>query len=113
MFLAHIKQKCDTVAYVLTLMPRNVFSRRFSLANGRTSHIMTLLSMEFDKRWFPSGLSARPATRKAGYAKARKGAVSCQCAPSTQLDKRQLHGTSHFLGLPLNESQTNSGLRRN
>ncbi len=69
---AHIKQKCDTVTYVLTLIPRNVFSRRFSLANGRTSHIITLLSMEFDKRWFPSGLSARPATRKAGYARQGK-----------------------------------------
>lgn len=41
-------------------MPWKIFSRRFSLANGRTSHIITLLSMEFDNRWFPSGLSARP-----------------------------------------------------
>lgn len=54
-------------------MPWNVFSSRFSLANGRTSHIITLLSMEFDKRWFPSGLSARPTTGRNKHAAAKDG----------------------------------------
>lgn len=60
----------------ITLMPRNVFSRRFGLANGRTSHIMTLLSMELDKRWLPSGLSERPAIQHVAVGEGNVGRIA-------------------------------------
>lgn len=52
---------CLPLSLSLTCTPLNVFSKRFELAKGRTSHILTLLSIELDNKWLPSGLRAKPA----------------------------------------------------
>lgn len=45
---------------VFTCTPSKLFSCRLVLANGRTSHILRVLSMAFERRWLPSGLRHRP-----------------------------------------------------
>mmetsp|Transcript_6200 Transcript_6200/g.13515 ORF Transcript_6200/g.13515 Transcript_6200/m.13515 type:complete len:208 (-) Transcript_6200:519-1142(-) len=40
--------------------PVNTLTQRFCGANGRMSHTRSVLSIAFDSRWLPSGLTLRP-----------------------------------------------------